>query len=76
MIDIESDVVLLQTFGHKSPMEAGEFDDIDPVTCEICDSEFEWRGVEMAYCPVCQRTGRVDADRRIFALDYTFYIRK
>lgn len=79
MIEIDWELAYLPWFENQpDPRSNLDRTADDPIECEVCDTELEWRSSEYAYCPSCRRmvpSGTHDADH-LFAKNYTFYIRK
>lgn len=79
-MEIEFDVAYLPWFPDcPDPRKDLERLAEEPIECEVCRTELEWRAREYAYCPSCKRSVRASAGgdcKHLFAKNYRFIFRK
>lgn len=78
-MEIEFDLAYLPWFQeYPDPRKDLERRAEEPVECEVCRTELEWRDTHYAYCPSCSRSVRASTSdgKHIFAKNYRFVIRR
>lgn len=79
-MEIEFELAYLPWFPESpDPRKSLERRAEEPIECQVCSTELEWREKYRAYCPACKRSVRASANgkyRHLFAKNYRFIIRR
>lgn len=79
-MEIEFDLAYLPWFPECSdPRKDLERRAEEPIECQVCSTELEWREPQRAFCPSCKRSVRASSNgdfNHLFAKNYRFIVRK